>query len=219
MTGRDGLRGELRYRIAACINYFSRTDEAVVRGVERSLGRYDRLREAAGVERRLIEEPAYLLPGPLAPIQAGLECALGIVPALFGGLTGGVPYVVTRGLARRLVLRSRHPPSLSLLHILIGAVAFPLFWGSVLFMVWRAGGVQAAAVLAVLLVPSGLFTLFFVRRVGKLAVHVSGRLASLMRLGETARVRQAQSELMLEMDSVRARYIREVFEPEGSGRT
>jgi hypothetical protein len=40
-----------------------------------------------------------------------------------------------------------------------------------------------------------------------------------MRLGETARVRQAQSELMLEMDSVRARYIREVFEPEGSGRT
>jgi hypothetical protein len=215
-TGRRGLEGELRYRMAACLNYFSETDEEVVREVERSLVRYDRLREAAGVRRRLIEEPSYLLSGALAPVQAGLEILIGFVPALFGLLTGGPPYLLTRSLARRLASRNRHLPSLSILHILIGAVAFPVVWGLWTYVAWRFTGARVAVILAALVVPTGLYALFFAHRAAKLAVHLSGRAASLMKLGDVARVREAQTTLMGQMDAARARYIREVFGQEGS---
>jgi 1-acyl-sn-glycerol-3-phosphate acyltransferase len=210
-TGRSGLHGELRYRMAVCLNYFSGTDSEVVDQVERSLRRYDRLLKAAGVGSRLVEEPAYLLPGILAPVQAVIEIVVGFLPAVAGLVTGGVPYLLTRHMARYLASRNRHMPSLSIIHILIGALAFPLAYVAEILLVWRLLGTRAAGVFAILLVPAGLFALWFVRRVRKLAVHVSGRLASWLRLDEVARVRQAQRELLVLMDRVRARYLGEVF--------
>ena len=210
-TGREGLRGELRYRMAACLNYFSRTDSRIVAQVERSLRRYDRLREAAGIRSRLVEEPAYLLPGPLGAPQAAFEIAAGFLPALIGMATGGAPYVVTRHLARCLASRNRHPPSLSLLHILIGAVAFPAAYGAQILVAWRLLPWVWVLLFSGLLAPAGLFALVYLRRVRKLAVHVPGRLASWMRVEEIARVREAQGELLDLMDRTRRRYQEEVF--------
>jgi glycerol-3-phosphate O-acyltransferase/dihydroxyacetone phosphate acyltransferase len=210
-TGKEGLEGELRYRMAACLNYFARTDLTVVQDVERCLRRYDRLRSAAGVESRLVEERAYLLPGPLAPVQAGVELGLGLVPAIAGAVTAGLPYLVTRSGARYLAARQKHPPSLSLLHILIGAVAFPLTWGLELLLASTFLTLRQLAVLALLLPPLGVFALAFARRTRKLAVHVSGRMTSWMKLDEIARVREAQVDLLTLMDRVRRRYQEEVF--------
>lgn len=211
-TGRSGLLGELRYRMAACLNYFLETDPTVVAEVERALGHYDRLRKAAGIRSRLVEEPAGLLPGALAPLQAAAEMVLGSVPALAGILTSGVPYVVTRSLARRLALGRRHLPSLSILHILIGAVAFPAFWSLIAIPAFRLLTPSQALLVTLLLPPLGLFALAWVRRVRKLSVHVSGRLALWLRLEDVTRVRQAQRDLLELMDQVRLRYQREVFD-------
>jgi glycerol-3-phosphate O-acyltransferase / dihydroxyacetone phosphate acyltransferase len=210
-TGRSGLLGELRYRMAACLNYFLDTDPSVVAEVERALGRYDRLRKAAGIRSRLVEEPAGLLPGVLAPLQATAEIIVGSLPALAGILTSGVPYLLTRRLARRLALGQRHLPSLSILHILIGTVAFPVFWSLFAIPAFRFL-TPGRALLVILVLPLlGLFSLAWIRRVRKLAVHVSGRLALWLRLEDLTRVRQAQHELLELMDEVRVRYQREVF--------
>ena len=210
-TGRDGLRGELRYRMAACLNYFSETDRLVVEEVEQSLRRYDRLRSAAGVRSQLVEEPVYLLPGPIAPAQAIFEVAVGALPAMAGLITGGVPYFVTRYTASFLAARYKHLPSLSLLHILLGSVAFPLVYGLEVLLAFQVLTLRQTVILAVLLAPLGLFTLIYARRVRKLAVHVSGRMASWMKLDDVARVREAQAGLLNLMDGIRHRYQREVF--------
>lgn len=210
-TGRSGLLGELRYRMAACLNYFLETDPALVAQVERALVRYDRLRKAAGIRSRLVEEPAGLLPGPLAPLQAALEIAVGSLPAVAGVLTSGVPYALTRRLARALAVGQRHLPSLSILHILIGAVAFPVFWSLLVIPAFRFLTPARALLVTLLLPPLGLFALAWIRRVRKLAVHVFGRLALWLRLEDVTRVRQAQGELLELMDQVRLRYQREVF--------
>ncbi len=89
---RKGLRGELLYRMAACFNHYVEADPTAVSEVERQLRRYERLREKAGLHQRLLEEPAHLLPGPLGPLQALAEALLGVFPALFGLITGAIPY-------------------------------------------------------------------------------------------------------------------------------
>jgi len=210
-TGKEGLRGELRYRMAACLNYFSRVDPTVVGEAEARLRRYERLRSAAGVGVRLVEEPVGLIDGPLAPIQAGVEIALGFVPALAGLATSGVPYAATRTLARTIVRRNRHLPSLSSIQVFVGAIIFPLAWSAEIGMVWMILPLRWAVAMGVLLPVTGLFALLYVRRVRKLAIHVPGRMAAWLGLTELARVSEAHHDLVTFMDAVRRRYQAEVF--------
>ena len=59
------LKGVLEQHIAAAVNHFQKEAPGEIANIETSLRRYDRLREAAGVDRRLLEEPSRLLPGAL----------------------------------------------------------------------------------------------------------------------------------------------------------
>ncbi len=204
-----GLRGELLHRTAACLNHYLQADPAAVQKVERLLQRYERLREKAGIERRLLEEPSHLLPMPLAPIQAAAEAILGAIPALFGFLTGAIPYYLTKKFTRRYT--SEHAPSLSSAHVLAGAVAFPIAYGLELAWVWRHFSDVATVAFAILLVPCGLFARVYVRRLRKLAAHLGGRIAGWMKLEAVARVRQARDDLLVQLDHIRDRYRAEVL--------
>ena len=75
----------------------------------------------------------------------------------------------------------------------------------------RAHALRCLIGAVLLLAPVGLFALIYVRRVRKLAVHVSGRMASWLKLDEIARVRAAQVDLLDLMDGIRWRYQKEVF--------
>ena len=206
-----GLRGELLQRMAACLNHYAETDPASVAEVEHMLERYERLRERAGLDRRLLEERARLLPGPLAPVQAIAEAILGMLPALFGYLSGVIPYYAVKKLARRSSARDGNLAALSLRHMLIGAVAFPVVYGLEIGWMWHWLGGKAAIVFAALLVPAGLFARSWARRMRKVAIHVSGRVASWMKLDAVARVRQAQDEVLQRMEVMRDRYRIEVL--------
>ena len=208
---RKGLRGELLYRTAACLNHYAKVDPAAVTEVERRLERYERLREKAGVDRRLLEEPSRLLPGPLAPLQATTEALVGSIPALFGFLTAAIPYYLTKVIGRRIISRTGHAPGLSFTHILVGAVAFPLAYGLEISWVWRHFSDTATIAFAVLLVPTGLFARFYARRMRKLAAHVGGRIATWMKLKAVVRVAQARDDLLRLLDQVRDRYRVEVL--------
>jgi hypothetical protein len=180
--------------------------------VERDLKRYERLRDAAGLDCRLIEEPARLLAGPFAPVQAAAEAAAGLAPALFGLLTSAVPYFATKRLARRLSRRQGSSVGLSLNHMLIGAVMFPIAYGLEVAVLSRSGFSRGAIiVVAALLVPCGLFAWVWTRRMRKLAVHVGGRAASWLKLDDVARVGEARRQLIARMDRIRERYRTEVL--------
>ena len=208
---RKGLRGELLYRTAACLNHYFQADPDAVADIERQLERYERLREKAGVDPQLLEEAARLLPGPLAPIQVVGEVLLGAIPALFGFLTGGIPYYLTRGVSNKILSNTKHPPALSLSHILVGIVAFPLFYGLEIW--WLSSYASDAATIAftLLLIPTGLFARFYIRRGWTLFSHLGGRVSSWMKLSAVTRVTQARNDLLQRMDHMRDRYRVEVL--------
>ena len=205
-----GVRGELKQKMAACLNHYSVADPEAVAEIERELRRYERLRDAAGIDRRLLEQPARLLPGPLAPVQAVLEAIAGVVPALFGFLTSAVPFFVTRMLSRRAI-RTSKPTALSLSHILAGAVAFPLIYGLEVAWVWSEFSRAATIAFALLLVPGGLFAWFWWQRMKTLAVNVGGRVAAWMKVDALARVVAQRNELVRRMERMRERYRKEVL--------
>ncbi len=208
-----GLRGELLQQMAACLNHFTGTDPASVAQVTRALDRYERLREKAGIDRRLLEDPAHLLPGPLALVQATAEAILGLVPALFGFLTGAIPYFAAKRLADLASARDGNVASLSFRHILSGAVTFPLVYALETAWVWQGsnGATVVTVAFGVLLIPTGLFTLAYARRMRTLVAHLGDRTASWFKLGAIARVRKAQDELVQTLDGLRNRYRQEVL--------
>ena len=205
------VRGELKQKMAVCLNHYVDADPDAVAEVERALTRYERLRETAGLDRRLLEEPLHLLPGPLALVQAIVEALVGALPALFGWLTGAAPYYVTTKLARLVSRRERNIATLSLGHILIGAIVFPAIYGLELLWVWSAFSRVATLTFALLLVPTALFARAWIRRMRKVAAHVGGRMAAWMKLDAVARVVEAQNQLLHRMERMRERYRAEVL--------
>jgi hypothetical protein len=208
---RKGLRGELLYRTAACLNHYTRVDPAAVADVEHHLERYERLREKAGVDRRILEESPHLLPGPLAPVQAAAEILLGAIPALFGFLTGAIPYYLTRAIGLFVKSRTGYASLVSVTHVLAGAVAFPLIYG---LQIWWVSGYtsnRATITFAILLIPTGLFARFYCHRFWTLLTHLGGRITSWMKLGAVARVARARDQLLKSMDLMRNRYRVEVL--------
>ena len=206
-----GIRGELLQKIADSLNYFAEADPAAVSAVEHRLKRYERLRETAGIDPRLLEEPSLLISGPLAALQALTETVLGAPAALFGLITAAVPYYLTREVSRRIAVHTQHSAGLSLTHILAGAIAFPRAYALEIWWVWKNFSETATLVFSALLVPAGLFALFYLYRVRKLAVHLSGRAAGLLKLEAVARVALERDKLLELLDHMRDRYRVEVL--------
>lgn len=208
---RRGLRGELLYRTAACLNHYLQADPDAVSDIERRLERYERLREKAGVDRQLLEEAARLLPGPLAPVQVAGEVIVGAIPALFGFVTGAVPYYLTRAVSSKILSKTKHPPALSFIHIAAGLVAFPLFYGLEIWWASHYLSNTETLTFALLLIPTGLFARFYAGRIWKLFSHLGGRASSWMKLSALAKVDRAQTDLLQHLDQIRDRYRVEVL--------
>jgi len=205
------IRGELGSKIAQCMSHFQSTAPDEVTRLEKTLKRYDRLREAAGIDRRLLEEPSRLLPGVLGHVQAVAEAVLGAIPALFGFLTGFIPYSVTRAVARRSSMSTDGRVVLTPNQWFVGALAFTTFYGGLVGLVaWLQYSTAAAVLLAVLLITTGPFALGYTRRMRTIVAHLGDRTASWFKLGAVARVREAQDQLVGELDVLRNRYREEV---------
>ena len=218
-VSRKGLRGELLYRVAACLNHYVSADPGAVAEIEEELKLYEEERAKAGARRRLLEEPPRLLPGPLAIVQASAEALLGAPLAVVGLLTSGIPYYVTRFVSNFIIARCKHPPALSITHILVGALAFGIAYGLQIALVWRYFSDTATIAFASLLLPAGLFTLAYFRRMRKNSVHLGGKLSSWVRMGTLAGAIAARDRLIERLDHMRDRYRVEVlgWEPVSHG--
>ena len=206
------FRGELSTRIAACVRYFQTEGPEEIERIERMLTRYDRLRKAAGINRRLLEEPSKLLPGALGHLQAFAEAVLGAIPALIGFLTGSIPYFVTRAYTRRAAGGADVAPGPApLRHLLVGMLPFFLFYGGLVALTAWQFSDQATVLLAVLLIPTGMFALAYAKRMRTIVAHIGDRTASWFKLGAVGRIREARDELVAELDVLRNRYRKEAL--------
>jgi hypothetical protein len=208
----EALRGELSAHMVACIRHFQTEAPEEIERVKRMVARYDRLRKAAGIDRRLLEEPSKLLPGVLGHLQAVAEAVLGAIPALIGFLTGSIPYFVTRVYARWAVGGEDVAPGLApIRQLLVGILPFVLFYGGLVGLTaWQFSG-QATVLLAVLLITTGIFALVYAKRMRTIIAHVGNRTASWFKLGAVARVREARDEVVAELDVLRNRYRKEAL--------
>ena len=205
------MRAELESRVAECLHHFQSTAPEEVTQLERTLARYDRLRDAAGINRRLLEEPSKLLPGVLGHVQAVAEAALGAIPALFGFLTSAIPYFATRAVVRRAATPEDGRAGLASSQLLVGALMFASFYGGLVGLVAWQFSDQATVLLAVLLIPAGLFARGYARRMRTIVAHLGDRTAFWFKLEAVARVREARDELVGSLDVLRNRYRREVL--------
>jgi len=199
-------RDELRSGVADVLRHFLDSAPDEVAGLERTLDRYDRLRAAAGVDRSLLEEPSRLLPGPLGHVQSIVEAVLGAVPALIGFVTSAPPYFCARAYTRRTAPVGSADSRIRV----VGFLLFAAYWGGLVGLVAWQFSDQATVLLAALLVPTGLFALTYAARMRSIVAHLGNRTASWFKLDAVARVREAQDELIGELDRLRNRYREEV---------
>ncbi|MGI9627379.1 MAG: YiiX/YebB-like N1pC/P60 family cysteine hydrolase [Longimicrobiales bacterium] len=202
-------REELRAGVAVALQHVQQATPEAVTELETSLDRYDRLRVAAGVDRILLEEPSKLLPGPLGHAQGILEAGLGLIPAMFGFVTGALPYFAARSYLHQTVPPSGDGVSRARL-ALVATVAFAPFYAALIALVaWQFSN-AATILFGVLLVPTGLFALLYAARMRSIAAHIGQRTASWFKLGDVAQVRMVRDELIGDLDGMRNRYRSEV---------
>ena len=127
--------------------------------LEEKLQTYDRLRRATGISRRLLEEPSRLLPGVLGHVQALAEAILGVLPALFGLVTGFLPYTVTKTYVSRTGGPEEHGTRPTNGQVLVGVLSFSIVYGGLIGLVASRFSDQATVLMAELLITTGPFAL------------------------------------------------------------
>lgn len=204
-------RGQLRDAVVECLDHFSEADPDVVRALTTTLDRYDRACVEAGVDRTLLEQPSRLLPGFFGHIQGLVEGVLGFVPALVGAITSGPPLIAARLYTRRRADAVRKVGRIDEGSVQRFALAvFGLYWAALVGVVAVNFSDQATLVLALVLIPAGLFAVTYVRRMRSIAAHIGKRTAGWVGLADVARVREIQSEVITQLDAARNRYRQEV---------
>jgi glycerol-3-phosphate O-acyltransferase / dihydroxyacetone phosphate acyltransferase len=108
-------------------------------------------------------------------IRTGWEAVLGFPFFAYGFLVNALPYYVPRWLAHRT---ARKETDYATTRFLASIVAYPVFWGAEIWLVWRVLGMPSALLFALTLPLSGLLAYRYL--VG------AGRLGSQMRLGVLA---------------------------------
>ena len=205
------MRSELRSQVTACLNHFQSESPEDVTVLEEKLHTYDRLRRATGISRRLLEEPSRLLPGVWGHVQALAEAILGVIPALFGLVTGLLPYTVTKAYVSRTRVPETQGTRPTTGQILVGFLSFSIVYGGLIGLVASRFSEQATVLMAVLLITTGPFALGYIKRMRMIVAHVGDRTASWFKLKAVTHLRQAQSELVEELDILRNRYREEVL--------
>ena len=205
------MRTELRSQVTACLNHFQSASPEDVTALEEKLQTYDRLRRATGISRRLLEEPSRLLPGVLGHVQALAEAILGVLPALFGLVTSFLPYTVTKTYVSRTGGPEENGTRPTNGQVLVGVLSFSIVYGGLIGLVASRFSDQATVLMAVLLITTGPFALGYIKRMRTIVAHVGDRSASWFKLKAVTHLRQAQSELVEELDILRNRYREEVL--------
>jgi hypothetical protein len=135
-----------------------------LRALRRKLVWFERMRRLYGIDdyHLRVRFTTGLVLGSAA--RSLLVLALLLPFALFGALTSGLPYLLTRVIAPRLAARSDQWDTSK---ILLGFPLFLMFWSGEIFVVWQSFGTWAALLFAAALPLGGALALWLLRWHGR----------------------------------------------------
>jgi len=127
-------------------------------------------------------------------LRSSWQALAGLPVFVYGATVNALPYFGPRWLSRRL---ARKETDYATVRLLASVVAFPLFWGAEVWLVWRLAGLGWAIAFTLSLPVTGLVAYHY--------LHGLGRFRAQLRLGILALTRHhAASRLLVERQAILA---------------
>jgi 1-acyl-sn-glycerol-3-phosphate acyltransferase len=197
----DMLR--LSRSIVDAVHYFKAREPARVEGIWQRVQGYQALLAAYRVRDETVRahERGARLPRRLL---TGWMAVLGFPIFAYGALVNALPYLVPRWLAQ---WTARKETDYATTRFLASMVAYPVFWGLEIWLVWSALGLRPALVFAPTLPLSGLLAYRYLIGAGRLRRQVRlGVLA--LRHGAVARQLVAErGEILAQLERAKDEYL------------
>lgn len=132
------------------------------------------------------------------------KASLGLPVFVYAVAVNGLPYLVPRWLARRT---ARKETDYATTRLLASVVAFPLFWGAEVWIIWRLGGALWALLFAASLPVSGLLGYRYLGGVGRLGSQLRFGWLSLTRHQAASRLLAARQEIIAGLEKAKSDYL------------
>jgi glycerol-3-phosphate O-acyltransferase/dihydroxyacetone phosphate acyltransferase len=137
-------------------------------------------------------------------IRRSWEASLGLPFFAYGLAVNALPYLVPRWLARHT---TRKETDYATTRLLASIVAFPLFWGLEVWLVWRLTTAAWAALFALSLPLSGLVAYRYLGGVGRLRNQIGFGLLALTRRQSASRLLAERRALIAEIEAAKTDFL------------
>ncbi len=189
--------------IADAVAHFENREPERVERVWQQLQRYRAMLAAYQVRdqavRARLERPALG-----HRLRRSWEASVGLPVFVYGVLVNGLAYLLPRWLARRT---ARKETDYATTRLLASIVAFPLFWGLEVWIVWRLAGAAWAAAFTLSLPVSGLLAYRYLHGIGRLRSQFRFAFLALTRRQSAARILAQRRAILAELERAKADYL------------
>lgn len=144
---------ELKRRVAACVDFFRRTDPERVVAVARQMKHYLRTLHVLHLHDAAVREIEARGDWRRTHLRRCALALAGLPPAAVGAALHWFPYEACSRAASRF---APHPTSISSAHIVAGLAVFPAWWSLLAAAGWRLTGRSPSGALVILFVVVGL---------------------------------------------------------------
>jgi glycerol-3-phosphate O-acyltransferase / dihydroxyacetone phosphate acyltransferase len=205
LADRDIDLFRLSRSIAGAVEHFKRRDPARVerlwQGIQayRALLAEHRVRDE-GVRARLRR------PRVRRQVLTGWEAVLGFPVFAYGVAVNWLPHYLPRWIAHRV---ARKETDYATTRFLVAVVAFPLFWGLEIGLVWHAFGASVGLLFALTLPLSGVLAYRYLVGVDRIGSQLKVGVLALRHGAEARRLVAQRQMLMAELERARDDYLRE----------
>ncbi len=204
--GDPGVALEVGRQVSECVEYFRHTDPERVYRLWRRTAGYRRKLEALELEDAALVEIERRPESTLATVRDIALGAVGLLPALLGGLIHYLPYRACEVIARRF---ASHPTQITSARIVAGLVLLPLSYGVLALLLWTRTGLGPRRIAAALaaVVGLGLFAPGYFRWLARQRARIRLGLLALNHVRLVARVRRERRDLVRIIDRARAQFL------------
>ena len=137
-------------------------------------------------------------------LRRGWQAVLGFPLFAYGAVVNGLPYLIPRFIAHR---RARKETDYATIRLLTSVVAFPLFWGVEIWVVWRIAGAPAALLFALSLPVSGAIAYRYLAGAGRMRAVLRLTALGLRQSHVAARLVSEREGIVAELDRARNDYL------------
>jgi 1-acyl-sn-glycerol-3-phosphate acyltransferase len=141
---------------------------------------------------------------PMRRLRASGLAVVGFPVAAYGAAVNALPYLIPRWLSRRL---ARKETDYATVRLLTSVIAFPVFWASETWLVWRVAGPGWAALFALTLPLTGLAAYHYFAGLGRLRGRLRFGMLALTRRQAALRLVDERQAIIAEIERARADYL------------